>query len=145
MVTTRAVHDVVWALLDAVTGVNTYDGEIVDAQGKPTTPPRAATSDRVAAYAVLYFSPGRRHANALNGDQRSIEGAFQVTCVAGDPSSALWCVDKALAALAGVSVTVDGVARQIRVREDDPGPVRRDDNVTPPRHYVPLQFQLHIP
>jgi hypothetical protein len=138
MADSQDVHDLVWDLLDAVPVVNAYDGEV------PKTPP-TDPDGRVSAYAVLYFSPGRRHANALDGGQRSVEGSFQVTCVGGDPTRALWCVDRVLAALSGASVTVDGRPRQIRVREDDPGTVRRDDNATPPRHYVPLLFQLHMP
>lgn len=138
MVDALTGHDAVWPLLDAVAGVNTYDGEV------PKTPP-LDPDQRVAAYAVLYYSPGRRYASSLNGRQESIDGSFQVTCVGGDPTRALWCVDRVNAALAGATVTIAGATRQVRAVEADPGPLRRDDNVTPPRHYVPLRFQLHTP
>lgn len=134
----EVVHAAVWDLIDAMTGVNAYDGEV------PATPP-LDEDGRVASYAVLFFSPGRRHANAFDAAQRSIEGSFQVTCVGGDPTRALWCVDQVFGALLGAWVSVDGVNRQIRSREDDPGPVREDKNVTPTRHYVPLQFLLQMP
>lgn len=134
-----AGHDAVWARLETVSGVNAYDGEV------PARPPVDSDS-RVSSYAVLYYSPGRRYASALNGAQGSVDGTFQVTCVGGDPTRALWCVDRVIESLTGTPVVVDGVARRIRVDEgSDPGTVRRDDNVAPPRHYVPLRFRLHTP
>lgn len=138
MVDALTGHDVVWALLDATAGVNTYDAEV------PRQPP-ADPDGRVASYAVLYYSPGRRYASAMDGRQVSLDGTFQVTCVGGNPTRALWCVDQVITQLAGAAVTVDGAPRRIRVVEDDPGTVRRDDDVTPPRHYVPLRFRLHTP
>ncbi|WP_067428355.1 hypothetical protein [Nocardioides jensenii] len=145
MASVRVMHHAVWALLDALTGVNTYDGEIVDGNGNSTSPPADPGNHRVYAYAVLYYSPGRRHANALNGLQASTDGAFQVTCAAGDPTSAMWCVDQVLEALAGAAVEIDGVVRRIRIREDDVVSLRRDDNVTPARFYAPLHFRLLAP
>ncbi|MGH8940862.1 MAG: hypothetical protein ACRDV2_16170 [Actinomycetes bacterium] len=144
MVTTRSVHDSVWALLEAVGGgITAYDGDV------PKTPPLDGDG-AVGAYAVLYFSPGRRYANALNGVQASVDGSFQVTCAGADPTKALRCVDKVLDALLGVDrrgsvVDVDGVPRRIRARENDPGPLRCDKGVTPVRFYAPLHFLLLIP
>lgn len=138
MATARTVHDTVWAVLDAIAGINTYDGEV------PSTPPVDADG-RVHAYAVLYASPGALYASTLAGAQTSLLGSFQVTCVGGDPTRAVWCVDKVRTGLAGATVTIDGQTRIIRARSEDPGPVRRDDDVRPPRHYVPLEFVLHAP
>ena len=137
-VSTREVHAQVWALLAAVAGVNTYDGEV------PTNPP-VDTDGRVHAYAVLYLFPGRPTALTLDATQSSLLGGFQVTCVGGDPTRALWCLDKVRAALVGAFVTVDGREHQITASEFDPGSVRRDDDVTPPRHYVPDRYDLFIP
>ncbi|WP_210651343.1 hypothetical protein [Nocardioides sp. SYSU D00065] len=138
MTSAQDVHDQVWALLDAVPGINTYDGEV------PSTPP-LDEDDRVHAYAVLYVSAGRRAALMLDGTQSSLFSGFQVTCVGGDPTRALWCVDQVRAALLGASVTVDDREHLITASETDPGPVRRDDDVTPPRHYVPDRYDLFIP
>jgi hypothetical protein len=138
------IHSVVWAKLDAIVGVNVYDGEVVDANGEATNPPYD-TDGRVHAYAILYMAPGNRYAGSLNGAQTSLDGSFQVTCAGGDQTRALWCVDKVRTALIGTSVTVDGVTRYIRAREEDPGPLRRDDDVQPSRHYLPLEFILHAP
>jgi hypothetical protein len=138
MTTALTVHDSVWTKLDAIAGINAYDGEV------PATPPLDADG-RVHAYAVLYASPGALFASTLAGAQTSMLGSFQVTCVGGDPTRTVWCVDKVRTALAGATVTLDGQSRIIRVRSEDPGPVRRDDDVRPPRHYVPLEFQLFAP
>lgn len=137
MATALAVHDAIWVKLDAVTNINAYDGEV------PSTPPLDADA-RVHAYAVLYAAPGNLHASALNGAQGALLGSGQITCVGGDPTRALWCVDKVRTGLA-TTVTLDGRAYPIRFREEDPGPVRRDDAVSPPRHWVPLEFQVFAP
>lgn len=131
-------HDAVWLVLDGTAGVNTYDGEV------PKSPP-TDEDGRVSSYAVLYYSPGRRYASSMEGRQVSIDGTFQVTCVGGDPTRALWAVDRVIDTLTAAVVTIDGVQRRIRLDEIDPGTVRRDDDVTPPRHYVPLRFRLHTP
>jgi hypothetical protein len=135
--TSLTLHDVVWDRMDTVTAVDVYDGEA------PATPP-LDPDGRVRAYAVLYASPGRLYASALDGGQRSILGSFQVTCVGGDDSRALGCTDEIRAGLIG-AVTVDGVTRVIRARDEDPGPILTDPNYLPPRHYVPLEFELFAP
>lgn len=137
MATSSTLHDVIWARLQTVIDVDVYDAEM------PATPP-LDTDGRVAAYAVLFTSPGNLSASALDGGQRCLYGSVQVTCVGGDPSRALGCVDAVRAALPGY-VTVDGLARVIRAKEEDPGPLRTDPNVWPPRHYAPLEFDLFAP
>lgn len=138
MVALHVVHASVWDLLDGITGVNAFDGQV------PKTPPKDTDGD-VGAYAVLYYSPGRRYASALNGAQASVDGTFQVTCAGADPTKTLWCVDQVMGALVGAAVLADGTQRRIRCQEIDPGPLRRDDDVTPVRFYAPLRFQLHTP
>lgn len=132
--------DPVWDLIDAVTNVNTYDAEIINADGS-TEPPKDADG-RVHAYAVYYPGPGWAHALLGCGGTDSLDWSFQVTCVGGDRTRALWCVGKIRAALAGKTITVGG--QKLTIREvGDPGPVRRDDDVTPPRHHVPILFAVN--
>lgn len=138
VVSTRAVHEPVWALLDGIFGVNTYDAEV------PNNPP-LDPDGRVHAYAVLYMAPGRPTALTLDATQGSLFAGFQVTCVGGDPTRALWCLDKVRGALVGAFITVDGREHQITASEFDPGTVRRDDDVTPPRHYIPDRYDVFIP
>lgn len=137
MATSSTLHDVALEQLESVVGVDVYDAEV------PATP-RQLSDGRVAAYAVLYASPGNLYASALDGGQGALLGSFQVTCVGGDVSRALACVDAVRTAMVG-PVDVDGVTRVIRAREFDPGPVRPDDGAWPPRWFVPLEFQLFAP
>lgn len=137
-VSALAIHDVVWPLLHAVTGVNTYDGAV------PKTPP-LDPDGTVHAYAVLYMSPGRPAGLMLDATASSLFAGFQITCVGGDPTRTLWCVDKIRAALLDVEVTLDGRKHTITASELNPGTLRRDDDVTPPRHYVPERFDIFIP
>lgn len=144
MATASDIHDVALIKLKAITNLNVYDGEIINALGEPGSPPSDADG-RVHAYAILYTAPGNLYRSSLNSAQTSLEGSFQVTCAGGDQTRALWCVGKVRGALLGAAVTVDGVTRYIRGREEDPGPMRRDDDKKPPRHYLPLEFILHAP
>lgn len=138
VVSALEVHDQVWPLLEAVVGINAYDGEV------PKTPP-LDDDGRVHAYAVLYTFGGRPTGLTLDAAETSLFTGFQVTCVGGDPTRALWCLDKVRNALVGAEVTVDERPYSITASEVDPGPVRRDDDVTPPRHYIPDRFDLFIP
>jgi hypothetical protein len=135
-VTSLTLHDVVWARMENLS-VDTYDGEF------PATPP-LDPDGRIAAYAVLYASAGRLHSTTLDGGQRSLLGSFQVSCFGGSDGRALGCVDTIRAAVVG-TVTVDGATRVIRARDEDPGPILTDPNYLPPRHYVPLEFELFAP
>ena len=137
MTTSLALHDVVWTRMETITAVDVYDGEF------PATPP-LDPDGRIAAYAVLYASPGRLHSTTLDGGQRSLLGSFQVNCFGGNDARALGCVDEVRAAVVG-TVTVDGATRVIRARDEDPGPILTDPNYLPPRHYVPLEFELFAP
>jgi hypothetical protein len=140
MADSATLHDVIWARLEdtgASTGIDVYDSEM------PATPP-LDPDGRVRAYAVLYTSPGNLHSTSLDGGQRSLLGSVQVTCVGGDTTRALGCVDAVRSGLTG-TVTVDGVTRVIRAREEDTGPLRTDPAVWPPRHYAPLEFELYAP
>lgn len=132
------VHEQVWDLLDATPAVNTYDAEV------PANPP-ADDDGRVHAYAVLFMPPGRLADLMLDATQDSLTLTFQVTCVGGDPGRALWCVDQVRAQLVGALIEIDGREHQITASDVDPGPVRPDDDVTPPRHFAALLFDLFIP
>jgi hypothetical protein len=134
---TLTVYNSVWAKFDAITGIYSYDAVV------PNNPP--VDGDGTSrAYAVLYMSPGLRYASALNGVQGALLDSFQVTCVGGRSDTLWFCVDKVRTGMPG-PVTIDGKAYQIRIREEDPGPARRDDDKVPPRHWVPLEFQLMVP
>jgi len=127
MATALALSDEVWAILDAVTDVNAFDGQV----DNPPLDPDGA----VHVYAVFYPHPGNAYSRLLDTGPESFGWGFQVTCVGGDRVRALWCVGKVRTALTGVRV--GGVV----VREvGDPGPLRRDDKVSPVRFFCLLDF-----
>jgi hypothetical protein len=134
-VTVRLLHAALLAMLAAIPGLNTYDGEV------PATPPRDPDG-RVHPYAVLYLSAGDRDESSLAGVQSLAQWSFQVTCVGGDPQRAAWAVDKVIAALLDQRPVMAGISAG-RIRLDgDAGPLRRDDDVHPPRHWTPLLFAV---
>lgn len=132
-----AFHD---AILAAVTVPNLklYDGEIP--QGDP---PPLDTDNRVKPYAVLYLATGLAVRTSLSGSSDDyIDLSFQMTCVGGDQWRCLWAVDTVLTALLDRRLAVPGQT-PTRIRQDgSAGPVRRDDQVSPPRFYVPLLLRV---
>lgn len=140
-----ALADPVWALLDGLSGVNAFDGEFVDATGQPvdmSMTPYADDDGRVHAYAVYFPSSGWAHALLACGGTDSLDWSFQITCAGGDRTRALWCVSKVRGVLSGARVTVGGQGLLIR-EIGDPGPIRRDDKVSPTRFYLPLLFAVN--
>lgn len=136
-----ALADPIWTVIDAIANLNTYDGDFVDAAGKPVEVPLDADK-RVHAYAVYYPSVGWAHALLNGGETDSLDWSFQVTCAGGDRTRALWAADQVRTALSGQRVTVGGQGLLI-VETGDPGPLRRDDKVSPVRFYTPLQFAVN--
>jgi hypothetical protein len=136
-VAVRTLADQVWALQQAITNVNHYRGNV--ASNPPLDP-----DGKVHAYAVLYAGAGRAFGGRMVAAPGQTDWTFQVTCVGGDDNRALWCVDKIRAALTGAPLAVSGTSAG-RIRElTNPGPVRRDDDVSPPRYYLPLLFGVHV-
>ena len=132
MTTAAQLHAAVWAALDALPTVTAYDGDV------PTKPP-ADASGRVYPYAVLWPSPGATPGDGpLGCISPGVDWLEQVTVAAGTPTWCLQAVDVVRAALVGlqlapdVSPLVDETPRSRLLS--------RDDDTTPPRWYVPLQF-----
>ncbi|MET7648371.1 hypothetical protein ABZS83_33065 [Streptomyces sp. NPDC005426] len=122
--------------VDAVQAALTAAGLTVYLGGTPTssgwTPP-----DK---YAVLYPDPGRAGRASLADDRTDFTGTFQVTCVGASVERALWVADRVRQALDG-PLTVEG--RRAWQPEDQGGPpVQRDDDVTPPVFFVPVQYLI---
>lgn len=91
-------------------------------------------------YAVLYPDPGMAVRESLADQRTDFEATMQVTCVGGDVIRALWVATRVRRALAA-GITVDG--RTCWLPQDLGGPpVARDDDVTPPSYYVPVQYLL---
>jgi hypothetical protein len=77
---------------------------------------------------------------SLAGERTDFTNLVQVTCVGASVERALWVADKVRQALSG-PLTVAG--RKTWQPEDQGGPpIQRDDDVTPPLWYVPVQYQI---
>lgn len=124
------LRDATAALLRAVPNLDVHVGEADQVRLDP--------DGRAHPYAVLWASPGARHADALAGRVDRLVWSFQVTAAGGDDTRALWAVGRVLGALSGVRLFPEmGV---LAPEPFDPGTVRVDRDVTPHRSYVPLLF-----
>ncbi|WP_327378011.1 hypothetical protein OG393_31040 [Streptomyces sp. NBC_01216] len=91
-------------------------------------------------YAVVYMSPGRSVSESLADQRTSFDGLFQVTAVGPREEQCLWVADKVRSALHG-GVTVAGRSAW-RPEEIGGPPVIRDDDVTPPVFFAPIQYMI---
>lgn len=122
--------------VDAVKAALETAGLTVYLGGAPTaagwTPPDL--------FAVLYPDAGRAVRSSLADERTDFDSTVQVTCVGSDVERALWVASRVRQALA-VPLTVAG--RSCWPAEDLGGPpVQRDDDVTPPVFFVPVQYRL---
>lgn len=124
----------VLALLNSVTGLTVYDGEV------PDTPPADAMG-RVNAYAVLYASAAPSQRDAIAGPSTRFPWSFQVTAVGGDRQRCSWAVKAVCGALVDQRLTVAGFTSSPIGQDTGPG-MGRDDTVVPPRLFQPLLFSL---
>ncbi|MET9479878.1 hypothetical protein [Streptomyces sp. NPDC006638] len=91
-------------------------------------------------YVALYFDPGQVSSESL-GDRRSVLSlGFQATCVGPTATECLWVAQQVRVALFGRLV----VSGRTTWRPEDLGgpPVQRDDDVSPPVFYLPVQYRL---
>jgi hypothetical protein len=91
-------------------------------------------------YAVLYMSPGQTMSESLADQRTDMQVMFQVTCVGADEERCLWVVDKVRRAL-HPRLEVTG-RKAFRAEELGGPPMLRDDDLTPPVFYLPIQFML---
>ncbi|MFD5916176.1 hypothetical protein ACFVYP_07050 [Kitasatospora sp. NPDC058201] len=98
----------------------------------PAPPPKT--------YAVLYPAGGQAGPASLADERTALDVLLQVTCVATTPEGALGTADRVRAALAA-PLTVDG---RVCWRPEELGgpPLARDDDVTPPCWYLPVQYRI---
>jgi len=91
-------------------------------------------------FVVLYPDPGTASRTSLAGERTDFSHMVQVTCVGATVERVLWVADKVRRALDKPLVVAGRTAWQ---PEDQGGPpVQRDDDVTPPLFYVPVQYLI---
>ena len=132
-VAVRTLADQVWAMQQAITNITHYRGRVGD------NPPKDSYG-AVNAYTVLYPGAGVGYSRRLaRSVPTNLDWTFQITCVGGDDTRCLWCVDKVRAAFTGARLG------NRRIRElGESGVIRRDDDVSPPRFFVPLDFGVYV-
>lgn len=122
--------------MDAVVAALTASGLTVYVGGVPTdtgwSPP-----DK---FAVLYPDAGMAVRESLADRRTDFDSTFQVTCVGGSVERALWVADKVRVALAA-PISVVG-RTSWRPEELGGPPVARDDDVTPPLWFLPVQYRF---
>ena len=122
--------------MDAVQAALTAAGLTVYVGGAPT----GSTWVPPDKFAVIYADPGMAVRESLADARTDFETTIQVTCVGASVERALWVADKVRVALSVPLV----VAGRTSWRPEDLGgpPVQRDDDVTPPLWFVPVQYRL---
>lgn len=123
---------VLLAEIDSAIMTGYPDGEVPD---KPPTPPNDL---RVKPYWVAFFSPGAASPFSLGGFPLVTKLPFTITVAGGTKDRALFGVELVRKAISGVEIESGLISED----EFDPGTLRRDDNVVPPRHFVPMSFLL---
>ncbi|GAA1164143.1 hypothetical protein F4556_002361 [Kitasatospora gansuensis] len=91
-------------------------------------------------YVVLYPDDGVASAASLADDRTRLDLLVQLTCVSTTWEGALGTADWARSALCG-PLTVPG-RQSWRPEELGGPPLQRDDDVTPPLYYLPVQYRL---
>lgn len=102
--------------------------------------PATAALPPTGIYAVLYFDPGQSLPESLADQRTDFDLSFQVTCVGPTAEKCRWAVQQTRAALHS-PLTVPG-RTSWRPEELGGPPIQRDDDVTPPLYYLPVQYRL---
>ncbi|MGW4505692.1 hypothetical protein ACWENO_13735 [Streptomyces sp. NPDC004436] len=120
--------------IDAVKAALAGVGLAVGDAGKPSTVPSTGI------YAAVYFDPGRSLTESLADQRTDFALTFQVTYVGPTAEKALWAAQKGREAL-HAPLPVAG-RKAWRPEELGGPPVDRDDDVSPPLYFLPVQYRL---
>ncbi|MEU9415157.1 hypothetical protein [Streptomyces sp. NPDC048272] len=122
--------------MDAIKTALTGAGLAVGDGGAPP----AASIPQSGIYAALYFGPGQSVSESLADARTDFALDFQVTYVAPTAEKVLWAVQRGRVALHG-PIAVAGRSAW-RPEEQGGPPMDRDDDVSPPLFYLPVQYRL---
>lgn len=109
-----------------------YVGEVVEPVPTPPEDPR------VKAYWALWAGAGQLETGRLFPAGFVNVLPFTVTVAGGTLDRVLFGIEQVRKALAGAEIASGLISEQ----PFDPGPVRMDLSIEPPRHFVPLLYQL---
>ncbi|MEO3978772.1 hypothetical protein [Streptomyces sp. CAU 1734] len=120
--------------MDAVTAALSGAGLVVGQAAPPATIPPTGI------YAALFFDPGQTLTESLANRKTDFTLTFQVTYAGPTQEKTMWAAQRGRIALFP-RLTVAGRSAW-RVEELGGPPVQRDDDVTPPVYYLPVQYRL---
>lgn len=101
---------------------------------------KPASIPATGIYVVLYSDPGRSLRESLADARTDFQHGFQVTCVAPTAEKCRWAGQRVRMALHGPLTVVGRTAW--RPEELGGPPIRRDDDVSPPLYFLPIQYTL---
>jgi hypothetical protein len=140
----KELGDQLEARLKALPGspaVTVYRGEVDE------HPPTYPDSDRVAPYVVLFDGTGTVNLEPdLAYRNEDLAWTPQITIAAGFSPDCVQLVDRVCAWVYRWSPVLEGVAAGLLEPPPgfDPGPVRIDRTVSPPRFFVPTQWRVDV-
>lgn len=112
-----------------------------------TSPPIMPENGRVAPYAVLYpFGPADGPNLDLGDTAADLTYTCQINVAAGFETDCEYWIDQVVGLMNRWTPAVSGLVFG-RFRPPtgyEPGAVRRDDTVTPPRFWLPLQYRIPV-
>lgn len=120
--------------VDAITAALTGAGLAVGDGGAPASVPSTGI------YVALYFDPGQSVSESLADQRTDFAVSFQVTAVGPTAEKCRWATQRIRAAL-HAPLTVSGRTAW-RPEELGGPPIQRDDDVSPPLYYLPVQYRL---
>jgi hypothetical protein len=102
--------------------------------------PPAASIPSTGIYVALYFDPGQSLPESLADQRTDFALSFQVTAVGPTAEKCRWATQRTRVAL-HAPLTVAGRTAW-RPEELGGPPIQRDDDVSPPLYYLPVQYRL---
>jgi hypothetical protein len=120
--------------LDAITAALVGAGLVVGDGIAPASIPPSGI------YVVLYADPGQSMRESLADQRTDFLLGFQLTCIGPTAEKARWAAQRVRMAL-HAPLTVSGRTAW-RPEEQGGPPVQRDDDVSPPLFFLPVQYTL---
>lgn len=146
----KKLGDLVIAHAETLTGVKVYRGQVDSALPIIQTNGANDPSGRVAPYLVFYLGAGAPSLEEDVADANvDLLWSFQVNCAAGFEQDCARLIDRVDALFYRWSPPRGSIPGLVFGRMKpppgyDPGPVRLNDAVNPPRFWLPRQYQLPV-
>lgn len=127
------------AILDRLEGLTLPNGNLVGVGDHKA--PKSADANVEAPCVVLYLRPGGMQSGDLNQTETDAWLPFQLTSVGHTAAQAMLVADRAHTRLTATPLTVSGRLIARLRRQTFGSSASRDDDVTPPLFYVPVEYR----